>query len=92
MAAKAVQLRVSGRVQGVGYRASTWAKAQALGLSGWVRNCPDGRVEAFAQGDAGAVEALIAWAKRGPLPAKVESVEVVDVAADSSLTSFEIRK
>lgn len=67
---------VDGRVQGVYYRASTQAQAQALGLRGWVRNLPDGRVELRAQGTRGRVEALIDWCRKGPPAARVTSVDV----------------
>jgi acylphosphatase len=59
-------LRVSGRVQGVGYREALRREALACGLAGWVRNRRDGTVEALLQGEAGAVERVIAWAQRGP--------------------------
>ncbi len=69
-------LLISGRVQGVLYRASTQNKARSLGLHGWVRNLPDGRVEVIAQGKVDDVEALIAWAHLGPPLAIVENVDV----------------
>ena len=68
-------LRIAGRVQGVGYRDALRSEALARGISGWVRNCRDGTVEAVLQGDRAAVEALIAWARRGPPAARVASVE-----------------
>ena len=67
-------LRISGRVQGVGYRYSLCAEAQANGINGWVRNRRDGTVEAVVQGDPQAVEKLLAWAKRGPPMAWVADV------------------
>lgn len=67
-------LRVRGRVQGVGYRWSLCAEAQRLGLSGWVRNRSDGSVEALVGGPAEAVDALILWARRGPPMARVDSI------------------
>jgi len=69
-------LLISGRVQGVFYRASTQDKARSLGLRGWVRNLPDGRVEIIAQGDPDDVQALIAWAHDGPPLAVVDDVEI----------------
>ncbi len=67
-------LAIFGRVQGVGYRWSLSAEAKALGLSGWVRNRSNGSVEALIHGTAEAVDALTAWAYRGPPSARVERV------------------
>lgn len=80
---------VGGRVQGVGFRWSTWETASRLGLSGWVRNRPDGSVEGWAEGDPAAVEALVAWLHRGPMGAGVRTVEV-DEAVPAGLEAFEI--
>lgn len=66
---------VSGRVQGVYYRASTVKQAKALGLTGWVRNLSDGRVEVFACGTAEQLSELQAWLWQGPPAAKVEAVD-----------------
>lgn len=67
-------LRIHGRVQGVGYRWALCAEASRLGLSGWVRNRRDGSVEALVYGPVEAVEALVVWAHRGPSMARVDSV------------------
>ena len=76
------QLRISGRVQGVGYRYALCAEAQANGISGWVRNCRDGTVEAVLQGNPEAVERILAWVKRGPPGARVTAVEVQDARGE----------
>ncbi len=76
----AKRLVISGRVQGVGYRASFYDMALNLGLSGWVRNRRDGTVEACVDGEAAALEAIITWAKRGPPAAQVSHVSIEDVA------------
>jgi acylphosphatase len=70
------RLRITGRVQGVGYRQAMCHAAARLGVAGWVRNRADGSVEAFVHGDAQALEACIAWARRGPPAARVSGVEV----------------
>lgn len=69
---------VSGRVQGVFFRAATVKAAKANGVSGWVRNLPDGRVEAVFEGPAESVEAAVSWCRHGPEHAVVDHVEIVD--------------
>lgn len=69
-------LFISGRVQGVFFRMHTHKKALALKLTGWVKNLPDGRVEAFAEGDEAVLEELIEWCHQGPPAADVEHVEI----------------
>ena len=71
---------VSGRVQGVFYRASTRERAQHLGCRGYARNLADGRVEVLAVGESAAVDALIAWLWQGPPAAHVQDVQWTDVA------------
>ena len=71
-----VRLRIHGHVQGVSFRYYARRQASALGLSGWVRNRPDGTVEAEAQGPEDAVNRFIGWARDGPSLASVERVEV----------------
>ena len=72
------RLRVSGRVQGVGYREAMCAAALRLGVTGWVRNRIDGSVEAAAHGEAKALEEFAAWARRGPPAARVTAIEISD--------------
>lgn len=69
-------IHISGRVQGVTFRASTRRKAKKLGVKGWVKNLSDGRVEAVLEGSEEAVKEIIDWCHDGPRPAKVENVEV----------------
>lgn len=82
---------ITGKVQGVGYRFSTQDVAQVFGLAGWVRNLPDGRVEAVFEGDRAAVEKMLAWCRKGPPNAVVEKVAVRDEALEG-LSGFEIRR
>ncbi len=67
---------VSGRVQGVFFRSATERLALSLGIGGWVRNLPDGRVEAVFEGERQAVEKAIAFCRRGPQGASVDEVEI----------------
>ena len=67
---------IAGRVQGVAFRAYAVDEAAARGVTGWVRNSPDGRVEAVCEGERTAVEAMITWCRKGPPAARVSSVEV----------------
>lgn len=72
----AIRAVVSGRVQGVGYRMTCATAARRLGVAGYVRNLPDGRVEVVAAGAPAAVEALVAWCRQGPPGAAVTEVAV----------------
>ncbi len=85
------QLRIFGRVQGVGFRYSLAREALALGLAGWVRNRRDGSVEAVLQGSAEAVDRLISWSHRGPPSARVDRVDVQPEAGARSYRGFEQR-
>ena len=75
MADTALHLAISGHVQGVGYRAWAAREAERLGVSGWVRNCSDGSVEAVVAGEEDAVEAFLAAARSGPHGALVSTIE-----------------
>jgi acylphosphatase len=79
---------ITGLVQGVGYRASFERQAVALGLRGWVRNRRDGSVEAEVDGDPAALDAIVAWSRKGPPASRVDKVQVEDAAA--SADSFTI--
>lgn len=76
-----LRLRIHGHVQGVSFRYYARQRAAALGLSGWVRNQPDGTVEAEAQGPEEAVDQFVAWAQEGPSLARVHHVEVERIPA-----------
>lgn len=81
---------VSGRVQGVGFRDATVRQARARGVAGWVRNRPDGTVEAVFEGDPEAVAALVSWCEQGPRMALVDRVEAVE-EPDEGLAGFGVR-
>lgn len=85
-------IRVTGRVQGVGFRAWTRREAQALGLSGWVRNEADGAVTVLVSGPADTVARMIGLIERGPAGARVDSVEVRAAAAGDAPAGFEVRR
>jgi acylphosphatase len=64
-------------VQGVFFRAETRVRAESLGLTGWVRNAPDGAVEAVFEGDPERVESMVEWCRRGPSGARVDELDVI---------------
>jgi acylphosphatase len=82
--------RVTGRVQGVFFRAWTQEQAREVGVAGWVRNCADGSVEAHLEGDEDAVATLISRMRDGPPSARVSDVKVGEVAPDG-LVGFVVR-
>ncbi len=81
---------VTGRVQGVAFRWSTQREAERLAVDGWVRNRTDGRVEAWVEGEAGAVEELLRWMGDGPPSARVTGLEEREVVPES-VTGFDVR-
>jgi acylphosphatase len=81
---KTHRLRIHGRVQGVWFRESMRAEAERLDVSGWVRNTPDGAVEAVVQGSAVAIEAMLEWARTGPPLARVDRIEVSEAQGQYS--------
>ena len=91
MAEVAKHVRVTGRVQGVFYRAWAQSQARELGVSGWIRNCPDGSVEAHLGGEENCVERMIERMRKGPSNAQVDEVDVEDAAVEN-LGRFELRR
>jgi acylphosphatase len=87
---KAVGATVTGRVQGVSFRYYAIEQARSLGVTGWIRNEPDGSVALHAEGADDAVDALVEWCRTGPSLAKVRNVAVRD-ATETGATSFEVR-
>ncbi len=86
-----VHLIASGDVQGVGFRFTMEAVASRAGATGWVRNRPDGTVEAEVEGADAAVETVVGWARRGPRSGRVDTLSV-DEVPDQGSTVFEIRR
>lgn len=90
MTKRCLRCRISGKVQGVWYRASTQNQALKLGITGWVCNSPNGEVEAFICGEEAALSAMQKWLGVGPLLARVDHVEVVEVDYQEHL-EFRVR-
>ena len=84
------RVRISGRVQGVFFRDTCRREAASRGVSGWVRNCSDGSVEAWFEGPPDAVASMVSWAGRGPSRAEVSDVSVDDVEP-SGASGFDVR-
>jgi acylphosphatase len=87
-----VHLFVSGKVQGVFFRLNAKKKAEELGISGWVRNLSDGKVEILAEGVKEKIEELIKWAQKGPLFAKVDGLEIERQDFKEEFDSFKIKR
>jgi acylphosphatase len=85
----AKHLRISGSVQGVGFRYSMAEEARRLGVTGWVRNRRDGTVEAIVDGAEAAIDAILIWSRRGPRGASVTDVQVEEIPG--SFERFEMR-
>ncbi len=88
---KRVRVFISGKVQGVYFRAYTREEAKKLGIKGWVRNLPDGRVEAVFEGKDDAVEKMIKWCHKGSPFSRVEDVEVIEEPYLGEFEDFSIR-
>ncbi len=86
-----LRLHITGRVQGVWYRGATEAEARRLGVAGWVRNLPDGSVEAMIEGEPSAVRALADWCRCGPPGARVRDVTEQPEPVDEDMVGFRIR-
>jgi acylphosphatase len=82
---------VSGRVQGVCFRANTREMAIRMGVAGWVRNLPDGSVEVFMQGPDEKVNSLLSWCYQGPACASVASVDYAEKPVDPTMNTFSIK-
>ena len=87
---KTVHILVAGRVQGVFYRAETRRLARECAVTGWVKNLPDGRVEAVASGETGALGIFLEWMRRGPPNASVTDLQVEEIP-QQEFAGFEIR-
>lgn len=83
---------VTGRVQGVAFRANAAEQARRLGLSGFVRNRADGAVEGDAQGPRDAVQAFVVWLQRGPSLARVDDLDVQDLEVEPRDARFDVRR
>ena len=85
-----VRVNIRGRVQGVFFRAEARARAESLGVAGWIRNAADGSVEAVFEGEDEQVESLLDWCRRGPAGAVVAEVDAVR-EAPAGETGFQVR-
>lgn len=91
MAKTRVHIYVSGRVQGVFFRQTTMQLAQKYGVKGWVRNLPDGRVEAIFEGNESVVKALVDFCRHGPSTARVDKIEINNDVYREEFNDFTMR-
>jgi acylphosphatase len=89
-ALRQIHVFVSGKVQGVGFRAFTKENADEIGVKGWVKNLLDGRVESIMQGPSDAIDKLLAVVKRGPRSSRVDAVEVKDEPIGAKFADFKV--
>lgn len=75
---ESIQIKITGLVQGVFFRVSAQDCANKLGITGWVKNCPDGSVEALIEADDDQISAFLDWCSQGPSGAQVDQVEIID--------------
>ena len=87
---KRYHVYISGRVQGVFFRANTCKQARELALTGWVRNLPNGRVEAVFEGERENVEEMLSWCRTGTPPARVDHVDAEEEDTAGNFIGFEI--
>lgn len=87
---KRFHVHISGRVQGVFFRANAWKTGRSLGLAGWVRNLPDGRVEAVFEGEEEAAGKMREWCRRGTPPARVDRLEILEETVTGEFKDFSI--
>ena len=83
---------ISGNVQGVNFRDATCNHAEPVGLKGWTRNLPDGRVEVIARGNSEALHNLEVWLRKGPPGAQVAELQILPAQAEHFPDGFEIRR
>jgi acylphosphatase len=86
-----IHVIVEGKVQGVCFRDYTNRQAHRLQLTGWVRNRPDGTVEALVRGDDGDVATMLDWLKKGPPMSRVDNIRISDIASEEHFSTFEVR-
>jgi acylphosphatase len=91
LSTRRIQVVISGRVQGVAFRANCQRQANVLGVTGWVHNLWDGSVEALFEGSDEAVEALLQWCRLGPSAAVVTGIDIVEAEPGPPYRSFYIR-
>lgn len=91
MSNRRIHVFISGKVQMVGFRASTRRTANRLGVKGWVKNLPDGRVEVVAEGEEKQIEKLIDFLHEGPPAARVDNVQITDEEYTGGFDQFSIR-
>ena len=86
-----IKLVITGRVQGVFFRAETKKTADRLGINGYVKNLSDGSVEAVIKGDQASVSQMIEWCRKGPAISKVKSVKTEEISSVSHFNTFDVR-
>jgi acylphosphatase len=87
---KRVRVRIHGRVQGVFFRAEAGSRAESLGIAGWVRNAPEGSVEALFEGEPDRVDSMVEWCRHGPSGAHVTEVGVFEEEAGQAERGFRV--